>query len=68
MAVYGPAQDEFESNFLAELVRACQQNHLPTIVGRLQQYVWHLITRNYKGTKTVSSARSDNYLLVVMAM
>jgi endonuclease/exonuclease/phosphatase family metal-dependent hydrolase len=31
MAVYGPAQDDFKSSFLAE--RACQQNHLPTLVG-----------------------------------
>ena len=33
MAVYGPAQDDFKSSFLAELVRACQQNQLPTLVG-----------------------------------
>lgn len=33
MAVYGPAQDEFKSSFLAELVRACQQNPLPTLIG-----------------------------------
>jgi len=25
MAVYGPAQDDFKSSFLAEVVRACQQ-------------------------------------------
>nr|ABA98398.1 retrotransposon protein, putative, unclassified [Oryza sativa Japonica Group] len=33
MAVYGPAQDEFKSSFLAELVRACQQNPHPTLIG-----------------------------------
>ena len=33
MAVYGPAQDEFKSAFLAELVRACQHNPLPTLIG-----------------------------------
>jgi len=33
MAVYGPAQDDFKSAFLAELVRACQQNPLPTLIG-----------------------------------
>ena len=31
--VYGPAQDDFKSAFLAELVRACQQNPLPTLIG-----------------------------------
>jgi hypothetical protein len=33
MAVYGPAQDNFKTAFLTELVRACQQNVLPTIIG-----------------------------------
>jgi hypothetical protein len=33
MAVYGPAQDEFKSAFLAELVRACQHNPLPSLIG-----------------------------------
>ncbi|KAJ1255071.1 hypothetical protein BS78_K293300 [Paspalum vaginatum] len=33
MAVYGPAQDEFKSDFLSELVRACQHNPLPTLIG-----------------------------------
>ena len=33
MAVYGPTQDDFKSAFLAELVRACQQNPLPTLIG-----------------------------------
>ena len=33
MAVSGPAQDDFKSAFLAELVRACQQNPLPTLIG-----------------------------------
>lgn len=32
MAVYSPAQDDFKSTFLAELVRAYQQNPLPTII------------------------------------
>jgi hypothetical protein len=34
MVVYGPAQDNFKIVFLSELVRACQQNHLPTIIGQ----------------------------------
>src|SRR5438132_10741709 len=33
MAVYGPAQDEFKYAFLKELVRACQHNPLPTLIG-----------------------------------
>ena len=33
MAVYGPAQEEFKTHFLIELVRACQQNPLPTLIG-----------------------------------
>jgi len=33
MVVYGPAQDNFKSAFLAELVRACQENPLPTLGG-----------------------------------
>ncbi|KAJ1293746.1 hypothetical protein BS78_01G092600 [Paspalum vaginatum] len=33
MAVYGPAQDEFKSAFLTELVRACQHNPPPTLIG-----------------------------------
>ncbi|KAJ1275216.1 hypothetical protein BS78_05G119400, partial [Paspalum vaginatum] len=33
MAVYGPAQDEFKSAFLTELVWACQHNPLPTLIG-----------------------------------
>jgi hypothetical protein len=33
MVVYGPSQDNFKTTFLSELVRACQQNHLPTIIG-----------------------------------
>ncbi|KAJ1297557.1 hypothetical protein BS78_01G385700 [Paspalum vaginatum] len=33
MAVYGPAQDEIKSAFLTELVRACQHNPLPTLIG-----------------------------------
>src|SRR5438128_7378335 len=33
MVVYGPAQDDFKTAFLAELVRTCQQNYLPTLIG-----------------------------------
>jgi len=33
MAVYSLVQDDFKSAFLAELVRACQQNPLPTLIG-----------------------------------
>jgi hypothetical protein len=33
MAVYGPAQDDHKAAFLAELVRAGQQNYLPTLMG-----------------------------------
>jgi hypothetical protein len=33
MSVYGPAQEEFKSAFLSELVRTCQQNPLPTLIG-----------------------------------
>ena len=33
MAVYGPAQDDFKSAFLSELVRTCQQNPMPTLIG-----------------------------------
>lgn len=33
MAVYGLAQDDFNPAFLAELVRVCQQNPLPTLIG-----------------------------------
>jgi hypothetical protein len=33
LAVYGLAQDNFKTTFLSELVCACQQNHLPTIIG-----------------------------------
>jgi len=29
----GPAQDDFKPAFLAELVRTCQQNPLPTLIG-----------------------------------
>jgi hypothetical protein len=32
-AVYGPAEEEFKTPFLTELVRACQQNLLPTLIG-----------------------------------
>ncbi|RLM69761.1 hypothetical protein C2845_PM17G02720 [Panicum miliaceum] len=40
MVVYGPAQDEFKSTFLSELVRTCKQNPLPTLIGGagLQHY------------------------------
>jgi exonuclease III len=33
MAVYGPAQDNFKTAFLSELVWACQQNPPHTIIG-----------------------------------
>jgi hypothetical protein len=33
MAIYGPAQEEFETAFLSELVRFCQQNFLTTLIG-----------------------------------
>jgi hypothetical protein len=33
VVVYGPAQDDFKSAFIAELVRGCQQNPLPTLIG-----------------------------------
>jgi hypothetical protein len=33
MAVYGPAQDNFKTAFLSKLVRTCQQNPLPTLIG-----------------------------------
>jgi hypothetical protein len=33
MEVYGPAQDNFKMTFLSELVRTCQQNPLPTLMG-----------------------------------
>ena len=32
MAVYGPAQEDFKSAYLSELVRTCQQNTLPTLI------------------------------------
>ena len=31
MAVYGPAQDDFKSAFLSDLVQICELNHLPTL-------------------------------------
>ena len=34
MAVYGPAQEDFKSAFLSELIRTYQQNTLTTIIGR----------------------------------
>jgi hypothetical protein len=34
MAVYGSAQEEFKMTFLLELLRSCQQNFLPTLIGR----------------------------------
>ena len=34
MAVSGPAQDDFKQAFLAELVQTCQQNPVPTLIGR----------------------------------
>jgi hypothetical protein len=33
MAVYGPAQEDFKTTFLTKLVRTCQQNYLPTLIG-----------------------------------
>ena len=33
MAIYGLAQDEFKTAFLSEMVRTCQQNPLPTLIG-----------------------------------
>jgi hypothetical protein len=33
MVGYGPAQDEFKSAFLVELVRTCQDNYWPTLIG-----------------------------------
>jgi len=33
MAVYRPAQDDFKPAFIAELVRTCQQNPVPTLIG-----------------------------------
>jgi exonuclease III len=33
MAIYGPAQDDHKAAFLTELVRAGQQNTLPTLMG-----------------------------------
>jgi hypothetical protein len=33
VAVYGAAQDEQKPDFLAELVRMCEDEHLPLIVG-----------------------------------
>ena len=35
MAVYGPAQEDFKSAYLSELVRTCQQNTLPTLIGEI---------------------------------
>jgi len=32
MAVYGPAQEDFKSAYLSELVRTCQKNTLPTLI------------------------------------
>lgn len=37
MAVYGSDQDEFKSAFFTELVWACQQNSLPTLLKREEQ-------------------------------
>ena len=34
MVVYGPAQEDFKSVFLSELIRTYQQNTLTTIIGR----------------------------------
>jgi hypothetical protein len=34
MAVYGFAQEEFKTAFLPELLCSCQQNFLPTLIGR----------------------------------
>jgi hypothetical protein len=32
MVVYGPAQDNFKTAFLSEMVHVCEQNNLPTII------------------------------------
>jgi hypothetical protein len=36
MAMYGPAQEDFKTAFLSELVRTCQQNPLPISIGGFQ--------------------------------
>jgi hypothetical protein len=33
MVVYGPAQEDFKTAFLSELVRTCQENPLPVLIG-----------------------------------
>jgi hypothetical protein len=33
MTVYGPAQDNIKMAFLSKLVRTCQQNPLPMLIG-----------------------------------
>jgi hypothetical protein len=33
MGVYGPAQDDFKTTFLSELVWTYQQNPLPILIG-----------------------------------
>jgi hypothetical protein len=46
MAVYSPAQDNFKTAFLSELVRACQQNPLPTIIGGYFNIMQHSKEKN----------------------
>ena len=46
MAVYGPAQEDFKSAFLSELVRTCQQNTLPTLIGGDFNIMRHIKEKN----------------------
>jgi hypothetical protein len=48
MVVYSLAQNNFKTAFLAKLVRAYQQNHLPTIIGGGGDFniMWHSKEKN----------------------
>jgi len=46
MVVYGPAQEDFKSVFLSELVRTCQQNTLPTLIGGDFNIMRHIKEKN----------------------
>jgi len=46
MVVYGPAQEDFKSVFLSDLVRTCQQNILPTLIGGDFNIMRHIKEKN----------------------
>lgn len=60
----GLAQEEFKTPFLTELVRACQQNSLPTLIGGDLNIMRNIKEKNNDRIKETFSCNQGEFLMI----